>query len=1391
MKRAIGMLCALLAGALPGQARAELRVLSSTPTEIVVQFNGTAIEWQKVSGVEASYRRPLLQGGVYLGQAGEPDVPSLIQSIGIPEGATPVATVVSIAADDVPVSDLAPVARESATTNESNQIRILSERIRDRTKEKGVNPANWAEISGISHVRGRSIARLVLHPQRYDFARGMLQNVTSLVVRVSWNAPSGEAARGMRRRESADWDKTLDHTLLNSKEARAFAATVPPPVLRGSSDSFNSAPTWLKVKVRTSGMYQIDYFAFSNSGFDPASIDPTTVRVFSGRLTPLPEDLNVPRDAFMEEHALLDLTDGDHIFDPEDRLLFHALGPHGWAAEYDSTLSRTLHLENGNTDETVYWITWGGSFSSPPRRMGSRSVPADTSAAGFAQSAKAREHFEENNVDNFRFRDEDGWFWESLRGRGRNRQYDLPLEGVKGSPNGTGTVKVRLSSFDPTISTLRHVQLKWGLNTVLADSMWSHNSQSALVELSGTATTLRESKNPIVVDAIPDEGGNDLIYVAWFEIEYERSLIATGGRSLHFFSDPADGVADYLLSGFDATPESIFLFDVTDPHNPVRLTDATVTLADAPHGLRFSDPAATSGAVRWYLATTLEGVLALPKPEVAQIHGLRSTANGGEYIVIYHPRFESGALRLTDLRRTAPGRPRVTAAVDVQSVYDEFSWGMVDPVAIRDFLKYAWENWSQGTPLYVVLIGDAAYDTKHYLSGSPENLLPTYLGRYKESPTRISPLENTYFYATDDFFGYLEENDYSPFFQPALDLAIGRYPIASESDLDVMLDKLESYLNEAEPGEWQNRMILTADDERTLDEQDRETQHTDQVETLARTYVPPSVDAVKVYLTEFPRNDFGKKPEAQAKFIEEFNRGALMASYTGHGDQNTLGQEEVFVSQKVPELANGAKLPIFSTFSCTVSRFDLLSGSSMCELFLAHQGGGALTTFASGALVFPNPSALLNQRWIGSMFGTPYVVDTFTRDVLPLGLAQLIAKAVIAPDADDREIRKNNEKYIILGDPAIEVRYGKTNVRFERATVDSQTTEGFLRVIRGAVYDTQGRLLDGSNGAPVFQGKAFVHATENADTSGYAFEFPPPIARPDTIQYKLDGPTMFRGEVPIVNGKFTAKFFISEAVPAGNRGRVSVFALEEGLARHGSGAFDSLRISPTISRDQVDDAQGPTIRVSFQGSPGSSDGAVLTTEHPVMIVDLEDPSGINLRPFPQFARLEGEIDGRDRIGLGEDFIYVAGSFTRGQVSRTLSFPPGKHTIEVKAFDNVGNRASVKTEFTIVTQGSDFDLVDAAIAPYPNPFKDECDFVYRLTHDADVTLKIFTVSGRRIFEDDTILGRSGDNHYHWSGQDDGGGPLANGTYLFHLKATAVSGSQEGTSDEFVGRVVKMR
>jgi hypothetical protein len=139
----------------------------------------------------------------------------------------------------------------------------------------------------------------------------------------------------------------------------------------------------------------------------------------------------------------------------------------------------------------------------------------------------------------------------------------------------------------------------------------------------------------------------------------------------------------------------------------------------------------------------------------------------------------------------------------------------------------------------------------------------------------------------------------------------------------------------------------------------------------------------------------------------------------------------------------------------------------------------------------------------------------------------------------------------------------------------------------------------------------------------------------------------------------------------------------------------------------------------------------------------------------------------------------------------MTLAPGDHTLEVKAFDNVGNRSSTMTRFTIVLGEADFDLVDAEITPYPNPFRDDVAFVFRLTRDADVALRVFTVSGRRIFLDDAIAGRAGENVYRWDGRDEGGGLLANGTYLYKLDAAFRNTDGSLKKDEFVGRVVKMR
>ena len=60
-------------------------------------------------------------------------------------------------------------------------------------------------------------------------------------------------------------------------------------------------------------------------------------------------------------------------------------------------------------------------------------------------------HFEENNVEDFRYPGEDGWFWESVENRGRDRPYFLRLDRVA---SGDGTVTVRLGS-DSARDTVR------------------------------------------------------------------------------------------------------------------------------------------------------------------------------------------------------------------------------------------------------------------------------------------------------------------------------------------------------------------------------------------------------------------------------------------------------------------------------------------------------------------------------------------------------------------------------------------------------------------------------------------------------------------------------------------------------------------------------------------------------------------------------------------------------------------------------------------------------------------------------------------------------------------------------------------------------------------------
>ena len=95
-----------------------------------------------------------------------------------------------------------------------------------------------------------------------------------------------------------------------------------------------------------------------------------------------------------------------------------------------------------------------------------------------------------------------------------------------------------------------------------------------------------------------------------------------------------------------------------------------------------------------------------------------------DYIIISHPDFLSQAQELANIHESE--NQFNVKIVTPEMVYNEFSSGIQDPSAIRDFMRHL--RLSSGNirkPAYLLLFGDASYDYKDRIQGNT-NFVPTY-----------------------------------------------------------------------------------------------------------------------------------------------------------------------------------------------------------------------------------------------------------------------------------------------------------------------------------------------------------------------------------------------------------------------------------------------------------------------------------------------------------------------------------------------------------------------------------------------------------------------------------------------------------------------------------------
>src|SRR6185369_279690 len=109
-------------------------------------------------------------------------------------------------------------------------------------------------------------------------------------------------------------------------------------------------------------------------------------------------------------------------------------------------------------------------------------------------------------------------------------------------------------------------------------------------------------------------------------------------------------------------------------------------------------------------------------------------------------------------------------------------------------------------------------------------------------------------------------------------------------------------------------------------------------------------------------------------------------------------------------------------------------------------------------------------------------------------------------------------------------------------------------------------------------------------------------------------------------------------------------------------------------------------------------------------------------------------------------------------------------------------------FRVVVSGNELRVENPIT--FPNPFDDDrgTAFSFQLLAGGpvDVQIRVFTTSGRMIYERVERGLTPGYHQLAWDGRDAEGDKLANGTYVYRMLAT--NGSSKA---EHIGRLVKLR
>ena len=1044
-----------------------------------------------------------------------------------------------------------------------------------------------------------------------------------------------------------------------------------------TGSSVLSSGKWVKIRVSESGVCRMSFNDLRKAG-----IDPQLVHVYGYGGAQKEQDF---------KKSNIDDLPQVPIFKGEDFILFYVQGPISWT--YNAASNRFVHTRNTYSNFGYYFLTESTEEMVLPTPSAVSGTPTEITTYPLLQ---VQDKDSLNLIDRTGVSGGGRTFYGEQFTANQKRTFTFSTPNAVEGEN--SVVYVDVAANASTESYFSATLNNSATQRTYISKINDHYTFGCIgtIALSGSSQADRQQ----VQLQLQNSNASALGWLNYIEISTPSTLKMVGNYM----------PVRTTTNRNSTTPVR---FHLADANTGTQVWDITRLNAITPLDVTFTNGEATwmgsqADGIHEYIAFDPTGSQWVNAEVVGDIPNQNLHALSDiDYIIICPEGYEAVS---EDLARAHEAKEGITwVVVTDQQVYNEFSSGTPDATAYRWLMKMLYDRANSGIgqkPRWLLLMGHGSFDNRKLLNTSGTSLLLTY--QSKNSVNEVNA------YASDDYFGWLDDNEGTSDRDAKMDIGVGRLPVESLAEARTTVDKLIRYIRNEQTGKWKNQLVYLADD-------GENGMHTRTAETSAERVRVKNPDFVvhKIFLDAYPQevNASGESyPLAKNRVLNLLKSGVLFFDYSGHGGYNAITSESI-LNQKDIELMSNKNQAFWFFATCNFAQCD---GGKRCaaETAVLNPNGGAIGVFAATRTVYASQNTDLNRAVCDTLFGH---ADVFHYD-MTLGEATARGKNALNYD-------ENKLAYVLLGDPAMRMNFPTTYQ--VQTTTDIDTLNALsVQHVEGRIVDEDNALVSDFNGKvdiTIYDKMQSIPTRDNDNAGG----------DPEVVAYNDYPSTIFSGATDVKDGLFNYTFMVPKDIRYNfGNGRIVYYAVTADSleTEEAVGHFEDFIIGGSGSIVTVDTV-GPQMTI-YLNTPAFMNGD-RTYATPRFFAELEDEHGINTAGagIGHDLMLIVDDDPKQIYTLNEYFTAANNSYQSGMVSYLMEeLPDGPHSLSFRAWDLLNNSTTQSLNF-IVEAGLDPSIY--SVTTYPNPVQTEGILNLVVNYDQpdellSTEIYLFNINGQMVY-----------------------------------------------------------